>query len=510
MKKLGIGLVSMVVLGMLAACGTNAKSAEETVETKKDKLEIVTTFYPIYDFTKNIVGDEANVKLMIPAGSEPHDYEPSAKDMAAIHDADVFVYHNENMETWVPKAKKSFAKDKPNVIEGTKNMILLPGGEEEHDHDHAKEGHHHELDPHTWVSPHRAMKEVTSIKEQLAKLYPQKAKVFETNAEKYLAKLTQLDQEYSDSLKDAKQKSFVTQHAAFGYLALDYGLTQVPIAGLSPEEEPSASRLGELKEYVKANDIHYIYFEENASDKIAKTLANEANVKLAVLNPLESLTKEKIAAGEDYISVMKENLQALEKTTNIAGKDVKPEESHKAEVKTVANGYFADSAVKERKLSDYTGKWQSVYPLLQAGELDQVFDYKAKLNQDMTAAEYKKYYDTGYKTDVEKIDITDNTIDFVVDGKHHKYEYVAKGYKILNYEKGNRGVRFLFEAKGDAGRFKYVQFSDHNIAPEKAVHYHIFFGGKSQASLFEEMHNWPTYYPDNLTSHAIAQEMMAH
>lgn len=179
-------------------------------------------------------------------------------------------------------------------------------------------------------------------------------------------------------------------------------------------------------------------------------------------------------------------------------------------MKTVANGYFADSAVKKRKLSDYTGKWQSVYPLLQAGELDQVFDYKAKLNQDMTATEYKKYYDTGYKTDVEKIDITDNTIDFVVDGKHHKYEYVAKGYKILNYEKGNRGVRFLFEAKGDAGRFKYVQFSDHNIAPEKAVHYHIFFGGKSQASLFEEMHNWPTYYPDNLTSHAIAQEMMAH
>ena len=505
MKKLGIGLVSLVALGLLSACSAKAHSTEN----KTDKLEIVTTFYPMYDFTKNIVGDEANVKLMIPAGSELHDYEPSAKDMAAVHDADVFVYHNENMETWVPKAKKGFAKDKPNVIEGTKNMILLPGGEEEHDHDHGEEGHHHELDPHTWVSPYRAIQEVTSIKEQLQKLYPKKADVFESNAAKYLTALKKLDQTYSDSLKNAKQKSFVTQHAAFGYLALDYGLKQVAISGLSPEQEPSASRLGELKEYVKDNGIQYIYFEKNANDKIAKTLANEAKVQMAVLNPLESLTKEQIANGESYLSVMKENLQALEKTTNVAGKEVQPEAATKEE-KTVANGYFADKAVKERKLSDFAGEWQSVYPLLTKGALDQVFDYKAKLNQDMSATQYKEYYTTGYKTDVEKINITANTMDFVVNGEHHKYEYVAKGYQILTYDKGNRGVRFLFEAKGDAGRFQYVQFSDHNIAPTKTAHFHIYFGDKSQDALLKEMHNWPTYYPTKLSGHAIAQEMMAH
>jgi zinc transport system substrate-binding protein len=96
-----------------------------------------------------------------------------------------------------------------------------------------------------------------------------------------------LDADYTTSLKEAKQKSFVTQHAAFGYLALDYGLKQVPIAGLSPEEEPSSGRLAELKEYVKKNKINYIYFEKNANDKIAKTLANEAGIKLEVLNPLE-------------------------------------------------------------------------------------------------------------------------------------------------------------------------------------------------------------------------------
>ncbi|OTO67591.1 MULTISPECIES: zinc ABC transporter substrate-binding protein AdcA [unclassified Enterococcus] len=509
MKKISVGLIAVVALVLLGACSSN-KDAKVS-DDKDGKLEIVTTFYPMYDFTKNIVGDEANVKLMIPAGSEPHDYEPSAKDMTEAHDADVFVYHNENMETWVPKAQESWKKGAPNVVEGTKDMILLPGGEEEgHDHDHGEEGHHHEFDPHTWVSPKMAAKEVSNIKDQLIKLYPKKAKVFEANAEKYLTKLKNLDADYTASLKDAKQKSFVTQHAAFGYLALDYGLTQVPIAGLTPEQEPTSSRLAELKEYVQKNGINYIYFEKNANDKIAKTLANEANVKMEVLNPLESLTKKQIADGEDYVSVMEDNLKALEKTTTVPGEEITPEKEVKDD-KTVANGYFEDDDVKDRELSDYAGDWQSVYPLLKDGSLDAVFDYKAKINKDMTAAEYKDYYTTGYQTDVETINIEGNTMDFVVKGEHHKYTYKYVGYKILTYEKGNRGVRFNFETENaKAGRFKYVQFSDHGIAPSKAAHFHIFFGGESQEKLYSEMHNWPTFYPVSLSEHEIAQEMLAH
>ena len=180
----------------------------------------------MYDFTKNIVGDVGEVSLLIPAGTEPHDYEPSAKDMAKITEADAFVYHNENMETWVPSAIDSWKKGKPNVIEGTKEMLLLPGGEEEHDHSH-EEGHHHELDPHTWLSPHQAIKEVTSIKNQLVKLCPVKKAIFEENAKNYLAKLEDLDKNYTDTLKEAKQKNFVTQHTAFSYLALDLSLIHI-------------------------------------------------------------------------------------------------------------------------------------------------------------------------------------------------------------------------------------------------------------------------------------------
>ena len=287
-------------------------------------------------------------------------------------------------------------------------------------------------------------------------------------------------------------------------------MTQIPITGLTAESEPSAKRLAELSKYVKEYGINYIYFEENASSAVSKTLADEAGVKTAVLSPLESLTQKQMDAGENYFSVMRANLKALKKTTDSAGKEIKPEMDSD---KTVANGYFKDKSIKNRKLSDWSGKWQSIYPYLENGTLDSVWDYKAKSKKDMTAQEYKEYYTKGYKTDVEKITIDGkkNTITFVQKGKEHKYTYKYVGYKILTYKKGNRGVRYLFETKDKgAGEFKYVQFSDHGIKSQKAEHFHLFWGSESQDKLLEEMENWPTYYPANLTGQQIAQEIVAH
>ncbi len=133
------------------------------------------------------------------------------------------------------------------------------------------------------------------------------------NAAAYTEKLQSLHQLYQETFKQAKQRSFVTQHAAFNYLALEYGLNQVSIAGLSSSEEPSAARIAELKHFVKEHGINYIYFEENAKDSIARTLANEAGVSLEVLNPLEGLTNEQIENGENYLSIMEANLEALKK-----------------------------------------------------------------------------------------------------------------------------------------------------------------------------------------------------
>ncbi|WP_239255668.1 metal ABC transporter substrate-binding protein [Listeria ilorinensis] len=297
---------------MLALAGCTSSSENSTSD---QKLTIVTTFYPMYDFTKNVAGSQADISMLIQSGTEPHDYEPSAKDIAKIEQADVFVYNSEDMETWVPSVLKNLDTKKTTVIDASKGIDLLEGTEEEHEHEdedaHHEEEHHHAHDPHVWLSPVLAQKEVANIAEGLEKADTKNAKTYQENAKAYTQKLAELDQSYQTAFQDAKNRTFVTQHAAFAYLAQQYDLKQVPIAGLSPDEEPSPKRLAELKTYVEKQHIPVIYFEEISSPKIAQTLADEAGVKTAVLNPLESLTSEQQEQGEDYISIMQKNLEAL-------------------------------------------------------------------------------------------------------------------------------------------------------------------------------------------------------
>lgn len=174
--------------------------------------------------------------------------------------------------------------------------------------------------------------------------------------------------------------------------------------------------------------------------------------------------------------------------------------------------HFADSDVQNRDLTDWSGEWQSVYPYFEAGDLDAVMEKKAE-NGEKTADEYKAYYETGYKTDVEKIviDGENSTMEFTKNGTPAKAVYEYKGYQIYDYESGSRGVRYFFEAvSGSADAPKYVQFSDHGIAPGKAEHFHIYAGNESFDALSEEMENWPTYYPADMTGSEIAEDMLEH
>lgn len=172
---------------------------------------------------------------------------------------------------------------------------------------------------------------------------------------------------------------------------------------------------------------------------------------------------------------------------------------------------FEDSDVKDRSLSDWEGEWQSVYPYLLSGDLDKVMEHKAEENDNMTAKEYYNYYKTGYETDVERIIIDGKTIKFIKNGVSTKAKYQYKGYKIYTYESGNRGVRYFFEAvENKSGAPKYVQFSDHGIAPTNAEHFHIYFGNDGFEALSKEMENWPTYYPDKMNGKEIAEEMIGH
>lgn len=307
MKKGLLVLATVAAVALLAACGKQ----QDQDTAKNDKLQVMTTFYPMYEFTKEVVGDKGDVELLIPAGTEPHDYEPSAKDLAKIAESDVFVYNSPELETWVDNLTDTVDDKKTTVIEASKNISLMEGSEEEGEEEH---DHSHELDPHVWLDPVLAIKEVETIRDDLSKKYPDDKEVFDKNAEAYIEKLQDLDQQYQTAFANASNKTFVTQHAAFGYLAKQYGLTQEAIAGVSPDQEPSPARLSELKRYVDDNHVSVIYFEENASSKVAETLSQETGVKLAVLNPLESLTDQQIKDGESYLTVMEENLAALKES----------------------------------------------------------------------------------------------------------------------------------------------------------------------------------------------------
>jgi zinc transport system substrate-binding protein len=296
---------SMILLLLLSGCSNEAETTH-----KDGKLQVVTTFYPMYYFTKKVAGNSADVKLLIPNGVEPHDWEPSARDMADIQDADVFVYNSRYFETWTKIVFQSIDQSHLKVVEAAKGIKLMAAGGDEAGNylDTA------DKDPHVWLSPVLAQTEVDTIAKALEKKDPKHKASYEKNAAALKAELANLDQVYQETVNKAKNKEFVTQHAAFGYLARQYGLTQIAIAGLSPDVEPPLAKLTELAKLTKEKKIKVIYFEGLTSSKVAKTLANEIGAKTAVLNPLEGITKDEQKQGLDFIGVMKKNLKTLQKT----------------------------------------------------------------------------------------------------------------------------------------------------------------------------------------------------
>lgn len=344
-KNSALALIFSMAL-VVTGCGQKAPAAESDASTStpaetEQKLNVQVSFYPMYEFTKNVAGDLADVHTLVPTGMEPHDWEPTPQDMASIEKADVLVYNGAGMESWIDQVKDSLSSSKLIQVEASQGISIREGGEEEeHDHDHAdehdhaddaaaKDGHDHAeasseehdhdhggLDPHVWLSPALAIKEVRNIEAGLAKAAPQHADQFKQNADAYVAKLEALDQDFKAAVKDSKRKDFITQHAAFAYLAQEYGLQQVPIAGLSPEQEPSAAQMASVIDFAKEHKVKTIFFETLVSSKVSDTIAQEVGAKTAVLNPIEGLTEDEVKAGKDYISVMRENMEALKLALN--------------------------------------------------------------------------------------------------------------------------------------------------------------------------------------------------
>ncbi|WP_124057673.1 metal ABC transporter solute-binding protein, Zn/Mn family [Vaginisenegalia massiliensis] len=341
-----------------------------------DKKQVVTTFYPVYYLTQRIAGDKMDVTMLLEANQDAHDYETSAKDVARIQEADAFVYQSDEMEHFVADVTKSLDTNKTKVVMSTQGIDLLKGAGHDHAHegedhahegedhahegedhahegedhahegedhahegedhahegedhahegeDHAHEGedhaheegeagHHHEYDPHTWTDPMTYAKQAEVIKKALVEIDPDNAKSYEANTQKLVEDLTQLDKEYKEKLAKLDNKTIVVQHAAFGYMAHAYGLTQESITGISTTQEPSAATLAEMQKFVKDHKVKTIFVEPSLDQAIAKTVAQASGAELRPLRTLETLSQEEMAKGEDYLSVMRANLEQLTK-----------------------------------------------------------------------------------------------------------------------------------------------------------------------------------------------------
>lgn len=328
-NKLRGGLFTLALILVLALTGCGAKSSGSIIE---GKVNVVTTFYPIYEFAQEIGGEDINVINLLPVGVEPHDWTPRSQDIINTSKAQLFLYNGAGLEGWVPNFLKGL--DSSSKVEAVKvsqgiDLIMTDeddghnhGGDNDVDHEHEDEDHAEDhnsdasednlhTDPHTWVSPKSAIIMARNIKDSLQAVDPEHKDGYEERYNKLAERLQALDTKFEEELSKLPNHKIVVSHQAFSYLARDYGLEQHAIMGLSPDAEPRGQDIVKLSKMVKEEGIRYIFFEELVSDKLAKTLAAEAGVSTMVLNPVEGLTEEQAKNGDNYFTLMEKNLQNL-------------------------------------------------------------------------------------------------------------------------------------------------------------------------------------------------------
>ncbi len=268
------------------------------------KLQVVASFYPMAEFARQIGGNNIQVTQLVKPGTEPHDYDPSPQDIAAVYKANVLVYNGAGLERWADKIQSEVRSRHIVAVRASDGIQLKTADPSDIDNQSP-------TDPHVWMDPMLAIKEVSAIKNGLIAADPTHQATYTVNAERYTKQLQILDADFHSGLTTCQSHNIVTSHQAFGYLAAEYGLQATGIAGLSPDSEPSPEKLAQITDFVTQHHVGYIFFETLVSPKLAQTIARETQAQTIAFNPLEGLTDDEIAQGKNYISVQKDNLRAL-------------------------------------------------------------------------------------------------------------------------------------------------------------------------------------------------------
>jgi zinc transport system substrate-binding protein len=300
---LGIVGVAVIAVGIIALSqvkGTKQKDIDA------GKIKIVTTLFPLYDMAKNIGADKAAVSLVVPPGMEPHDFEPKPSDILKINEADCFVYTGRFMEPWAEDIIKGIRNKNLIVVDASKGTRMIPALAPDKDEPSGA------LDPHIWLDFANARIMAENIAAALEAKDPADQAFFKQRVADYNTKLAELDAAFRQTLSTCKSKVIVYGgHYAFGYLAKRYGLRYLAAQGVAPDAEPTAKDLVRLVEQIKKNNIHYVFYEELASPKIAETIAGETHAKLLLLNAAHNLTKDQFERGVSFFDILHNDLENL-------------------------------------------------------------------------------------------------------------------------------------------------------------------------------------------------------
>jgi zinc transport system substrate-binding protein len=260
------------------------------------KMLVAASIYPVYEFSRHVAGDRADVVSLVPPGVEPHDWEPSPQDVIEAQKARLFVYSGAGLEPWAEKLIAGGA-GRGAVVNATEGIELLASGGSK--------------DPHVWLDPALARAQVELIRRGFERADPANARAYADNARAFGTELAALDQAFAAGLADCARRDVVTAHAAFAYLTRRYGLNQIPLMGLAPESEPSPAELAGLTRAARSRQVQYVFFETLVSARLAEALAREIGAGTLVLNPIEGVTQADAAAGRGYIALMQANLANL-------------------------------------------------------------------------------------------------------------------------------------------------------------------------------------------------------
>jgi zinc transport system substrate-binding protein len=281
-------LIPLLALLLLCSCG-NAAPAKDN-----GKPLVYASFFPMYDLAQKAAGGLAETRCLIPAGAEPHDWEPAPRDIIALRGAELFFYSGAGFENWLADVLPELGSGRPLVIETAKAAGIAASGE----------------DPHVWLSPKNAKLQFGVMVEGLKKAMPEQAAALDENAAQWLAEFDKLDEEYA-ALRGLPKKTIAVTHSAYGYLCAEYGLEQISPVSYSPVTEADPSAVARVISKMKDKGVTVMFYDKAENKQLAETIAAEASARVLPLSPLENPSIDGADNGADYFSLMRENLAAL-------------------------------------------------------------------------------------------------------------------------------------------------------------------------------------------------------